>query len=231
MRPYYEDRASGITIYCGRCEDVLPTLAPVEIVLTDPPYGTGGWRRIGASAGSDPSASLVREEWDDGAVDWLPLVSSCEAVITFWPEGTVSRLLAAATACGFSKHRAVYMRKRDPKPTPGGRMRWSVEPIRVLSGDGFLLEGGDDVYEDSTPRLGRDADATGHPYQKPIEVLRWLVAKTRARTILDPFMGSGTTLRAAKDLGRRAIGIEENEHWCEIAVQRLRQAVLPLGAA
>jgi DNA modification methylase len=65
--------------------------------------------------------------------------------------------------------------------------------------------------------------------QKPTELMRWCIGfAPDAQTILDPFMGSGTTLRAAKDLGRRAIGIEINESYCRIAVERLRQEVLAL---
>jgi site-specific DNA-methyltransferase (adenine-specific) len=109
-----------------------------------------------------------------------------------------------------------------------GRTRMSVEPIWVLSPDGFVMRGGDDVFDASTPRLGRDTDATGHPYEKPVEVMRWIIGKCDAPLILDPFMGSGATLRAAMDLGRMAIGIERDERWCEIAANRLAQEVLPM---
>ena len=70
----------------------------------------------------------------------------------------------------------------------------------------------------------------GHPSPKPLRLMRWLVKSIDAGTILDPFMGSGTTLRAAKDLGRKAIGVELSERYCEIAAKRLAQEVLPFGA-
>jgi len=69
-----------------------------------------------------------------------------------------------------------------------------------------------------------------HPTQKPIPVMRWCIqqAPDETVTILDPFMGSGTTLRAAKDLGRKAIGIEVEERYCEIAAKRMSQSVMAL---
>ena len=68
-----------------------------------------------------------------------------------------------------------------------------------------------------------------HPNEKPVSLMRYLLTKHDGEIILDPFMGSGTTLRAAKDLGRRAIGIEIEERYAEIAAKRLAQEVLPFG--
>lgn len=231
MTPYYD--RDGITIYCCRWQDASPFLfAPSEcVVISDPPYGTGGWRRPEAGRGDDPTASLVVEDWDDGAVEWVGMFRDAAAILTFWPAARTSHLLLAANAAGLTKHRAVYLRKPDPKPMVGGRISWSVEPVWVLSRDGYVLYGKTDWHEARMPRANRDADATGHPYQKPTTAMTWLVSMTREPVVIDPFMGSGTTLLAAKTLGRRAIGIEQDERWCEIAAKRLQQSVLPLEVA
>ena len=224
MTPYYSH--AGITIYHGRCEDVLPSLdLGAHVVVTDPDYGTGGWRRVESGAGSDPTGALISEPWDVGSVDWLRLLQA-DTVFTFWPAGFALPLLTAAQALGYTKHRCLYMRKRDPKPQVAGRTRWSVEPIWVLGRGTFVLEGGDDVYEASTPRVGRDRNATGHPYQKPLGVMTWLLGKTDAPCIVDPKMGGGTTLVAAKLLGRAAVGVEQEERYCEMAARQLQQEVL-----
>lgn len=74
-----------------------------------------------------------------------------------------------------------------------------------------------------------NGERCGHPTQKPLRVMTWSISFIPdSRVILDPFMGSGTTLRAAKDLGRKAIGIEIEERYCEIAAKRMAQEVLPL---
>lgn len=223
MKPYYQDDA--VTIYHGDCRSLLPMLTADDVVMiTDPPYGTGGWRRTESGRGQSPKASLVREGWDAGDVDWLTPIPT----LTFWTAERTLLLLSKASSIGLTKHRALYMQKPDPKPQVAGRIRWSVEPIWCLSPSGFTLYGGTDWINASTPRFGRDADATEHPYEKPLSVMYWLVSKTRAETILDPFMGSGTTLRAAKDAGRTAVGIEIEEEYCEIAAKRLRKPARPV---
>lgn len=104
---------------------------------------------------------------------------------------------------------------RKTNPRPGGPER---EPIGLTHD---FISGEWECYNGDTPN---------HPCEKPLELMLWLMALlSPADSILAPFMGSGTTLRAAKDLGRNAIGIEIEEHYCEIAARRLQQEVLALA--
>ena len=220
MIPYYQD--NFVTIY--HADSTILSLE-ADIIITDPPYGTGGWRRPSTGLGSNPSASLVKEVWDEGAVNW---VTGDIPVISFWPSSRSSYLLNRANEVGLDKHRLVYWQKPDPKPQFGGRISWSVEPIWVLTKEGVLLYGKTDFYRESAIRKNRNAEAVDHPYQKPESVMRWLISMVKEELILDPFMGSGTTLVAAKSVGRKAVGIEIDEAYCEIAANRCRQDILGL---
>lgn len=216
------EHIGNATLYLADCREVLPGQLGVDAVVTDPPYGTGGWRRTESGNGSNPAGRLVRESWDGGFLDWFLLTTA--PVVAFWPAANTNSLLAIADNSGRRKHRALYMHKLDPKPQVAGRISWSVEPIWCLSTDGFQLYGGTDWISVSTPRLGRDYDATGHPYQKPLECMEWLIRKFDANGICDPFMGSGTTGVACARLGRRFIGIEIEPRYFDIACRRIEQA-------
>lgn len=210
-------------LWHGDCLEVLPLLPQFDLALTDPPYGTGGWRRDASGAGSNPAAKLVREQWDDGALEWLRLCRGVP-VLTFWPAAHMPELMGAAVACGYDKVRMLYMRKLDPKPQVGGRVSWAVETIVALGNEGFQLYGGTDWCEASTPRLNRDADATGHPYQKPLQVMQWALDKTKAPAVVDPYMGSGTTGVAAVLAGRQFFGVEQERRYFDMACERIARA-------
>ena len=103
----------------------------------------------------------------------------------------------------------------------------SHEEIYVL-GSGFSGPRTSDVLR-YPPVQSMAANGRLHPLEKPVGLLRMLLAKCPSGTVIDPFMGSGPTLIAAKDAGRRAVGIEIDEHYCEIAAQRLSQQTLGLA--
>jgi site-specific DNA-methyltransferase (adenine-specific) len=239
VSPYYEH--GGITIYLGDCREVLPRLGSVEHVITDPPYDTethAGARTSGAALARPLDArGLVNAI----AIDFDPLdvpatVPVLVAIARRWVIAFCSceMLGAYRTAAGEAWIRAGFWHKsvtpqfsgdRPGQPGEGiaimhrslamgrrGRMRWN-------SG------GASAFYDFPTVKHWRT-----HPTEKPEALMAALVSDfTDADDcILDPYMGGGTTLAAAKRLGRRAIGIEINERYCEIAARRLQQEALPL---
>jgi site-specific DNA-methyltransferase (adenine-specific) len=211
MNPYYDH--AGMTIYHGDCREVLPDLEPVDLVLTDPPYGmnyVSAWRkqhlRLGGIAGDDNFpmwlfdieynvAMFVFCRWDN--LFEIPKPKS----FIVWDKGSHSM--------GDLNHE--YGRQWEGCAFyPGPNHRFIKRPVDVI-------------------RVARiNPSLLMHPTEKPVRVITPLIECHDATTVLDPFMGSGTTLRAAKDLGRKAIGIEIEEKYCEIAARRLAQEVLPL---
>lgn len=198
MKPYYEH--AGITIYLGDCRSILPEIK-ADVVVTDPPYGIG--------FAAQPTkwqrrAGQAPEAWDDEAPD-LGQALAAAPVACVWG----GNYFALPPSRGW-----LVWTKPDAPPSMGSvEMAWTNldQNARHISHS-----------------IGAtNAERLGHPTQKPLRVMRWCLESLPDGLILDPFMGSGTTLRAAKDLGRRAIGIEIEERYCEIAAKRLAQEVLP----
>ncbi len=210
MKPYYQDNA--VTIYHGDCREILPNLKPVDLVLTDPPYGINydggatqfGSQNLGCVFGDgekfDPSFLLIFDDvitW--GANHYAQRLPEYGQFYV-WDKVLRNSLDVRIAECEFAWH------KCGTKP-------------RIFR---HLWSG---AYRDSEAGL-----KSLHPTQKPTALLIWCLNLMKEGTILDPFMGSGTTLRAAKDLGRKAIGIEIEEKYCELAAKRMAQEVLELTA-
>ena len=205
VKPYYEE--AGIVIYHGDCREVLPSLS-ADLVLTDPPYG------------------IRKAEWDeDFPLEWLPLAAQASRTAMAVMCG-INNLLTMPREIGPFAYRWMLSVHLTNGMTRGlmGFGNWI--PVVVYAKEGESLYR---PQQDATevPVVG---EMPAHPSPKPLRAMTWIVERFEAETILDPFMGSGTTLRAAKDLGRRAIGIEIEEKYCEIAAKRLSQGVL-FGAA
>ncbi len=213
MKPYYQE--SGITIYHADCREVLHTLEPVDLVLADGPYGMD-WNTdhtrfsVGPNGhGGATSQHMPPVHGDSEPFDPAPWLKFPHVIL--WGFHHFAARLPVGSVL-------VWIKRHD-----GGFGSF------LSDADLAWMKGGHGVYcHRDTSMLGETRHRV-HPTQKPVQLMKWCIEKSKATgTILDPFMGSGTTLRAAKDLGRQAIGIEIEERYCEVAANRLRQEVLSL---
>lgn len=220
--PYYDQ--DGITIYHGDCREILPEIGPVDLVLTDPPYGisldtANRSRKRGALATANDYEPVFM---DNEPYDPTPLLRFPRLVL-FGANHYASRLPESASWLVWDKvadlqsNRAIGF-----NDNADAELIWTNlgGPVRVLKHRWIGMM-----------KATEQGEARLHPTQKPVALIRHLVELFAHGTVLDPYMGSGTTLRAAKDAGRRSIGIEINEAYCAIAARRLSQMVLPLDAA
>jgi DNA modification methylase len=204
--PYYSDDA--VTIYHGDCREILPHLPKVDLVLTDPPYGIGMDGRVASTGKHGGRKAYEFLGWDKNRPNkyTLDIVRNHGRDALIWGGNYFADLLPATSGwCVWDKGQRINQ--------SDGELAWS-------SRGGALR-----IY--TLNRVALMKDGAAHPTQKPISLICWCIGLfDDVATILDPFMGSGTTLRAAKDLGRKAIGIEIEERYCEIAAKRMRQEVL-----
>jgi DNA modification methylase len=211
MRPYYQD--DYVTIYHGDCREMLPR---ADVLIADPPYG------IQYSPGQNGKKAWGNKTFvgenvvrgDENAFN-PRLFLSFPTVVLFGANHYADRLPPSTawliwdkrdgmTSNDFADCELIWTNLKDNARV--FRHQWN----------GALR-----ASERGEPRV--------HPTQKPLQLLRWIIGKCPGGLILDPFMGSGTTLRAAKDAGRIAIGIEIEEKYCEIAANRMAQEVLALA--
>ncbi len=215
MKPYYEH--AGITIYHGDCREVLPGIwsRSPRAVVTDPPYGIDG---SSGTKNLQRGTFLANDSPENIAESIVPAFKMA-----------LRRCLRAVVTPGI-KHAWKY-----PEPAAIG---FIYQPASVGMCPWGAVNGQPVLFYGLDPRLGKQigtlvykctetAEKNGHPCPKPNGVARWMVhrASLEGECILDPFCGSGSILRAAKDLGRRAIGIEIEERYCEIAAKRMEQEV------
>jgi DNA modification methylase len=209
MTPYYEE--SGITIYYADCRDLLPTLPKLDLVLTDPPYGINeNPRKIAAREQLAKVRDYGDFAWDKRRPGFIPdVIATARSSIIFG--GNFYNLPPASCWLVWDKDNSGDFADCE---LAWSNLKGAVRKFR-WRWNGMLREPGE-------PKEHRY-----HPTQKPLPLMKWCLQIAKLpQTILDPFMGSGTTLRAAKDLGLSAIGIEIEERYCEIAANRLRQEVL-----
>lgn len=202
LKPYYQDDA--VTIYHGDCREIVPTLGRFDLLLTDPPYGIGALMKGGNNTGHWNTLSNGND-WDMEIPDLTLVLSVSEKSIVwggnYFPLPPCRGVLA--------------WRKLNAVPTQADmEIAWTTLDIPAKM---FAHVSGGAMKRH------------GHPTQKPLALMLWCIGLAGdVQTILDPFAGSGTTGRAAKDLGRKATLIEREERYCEIAASRMAQEVLPL---
>ena len=212
MKPYYDD-GEGHVIYCGDCRDILPSLPKMDLVLTDPPYNA---KNIG------PNKRVY-----EGSVMQLPDIeykAFCLEWFSLLREGNIIFTPGISNVCNYPQpYWILCWHKPAAKSFNrfGGFNAWEPifiygKPFKRLPQDYLLF---------NTLNLTKGPERE-HPCSKPLSLWLYLLSLTEGQQVLDPFMGSGTTLRAAKDLGRKAIGIEIEERYCEIAAKRLAQSVM-----
>jgi len=209
------DCKDGQTIFHGDCREILTELPKENFaIISDPPYGMN-WRFNGQGSGKNAGGgkssrfkgSRIAE--DDTEFDPSWMAEYPKAVI--WGMQHYPHKLKRGSVL-------VWVKKYP-------------EAFGTFLSDGDLawIKGGCGVYCSPVINPASFQSERVHPTQKPVDLMVWCIEKvnlSESETVLDPFMGSGTTLRACKDLGRRGIGIEIEEKYCEIAAERLRQGVL-----
>jgi len=205
QQPYYEDE--HITLYHGDCADILPHLPQVDLVLTDPPYGI---KRFSKGFGNTRFKGYGAENsgilWDVA------------------PERNVLDLLLNKGTCCIiwgmnylelprTEHFLVWSKHQTVDNFASAEVAWTnIKRTKVF---------------DFSIHLHNRRKFGAHPTEKPVELMKWCIELTKeADLILDPFAGSGTTLRAAKDMNRRCIGIEQSKEYCDVIVKRMKQQVL-----
>lgn len=224
MRPYYED--SAVRIYHGDCREIAPGLQ-YDIVLSDPPWGSN------TACNSQRFVSSYSPWWSE--IDRSKVVAHSRVVgddETFDPRPWIDRPSILWGANHFAEH----------LPPSGGWLVWDKRAgVEDLADKGWPLgeaelawtnvRGSTRVFRNLWVGLLRREERGEHyhPTQKARALMEWCIGFLPSEgVILDPFMGSGTTLVAAKNLGRKAIGIEIEEKYCEIAALRCSQGVLAL---
>lgn len=201
-KPYYQDDA--VTLYHGDCRAIVPLLGRFDLLLTDPPYGIGF---AAQPTNYQRAAGMRPTDWDDSAPDVLPFLAAAES-------------------------HCIWGGNYFPLPTTRGWLAWIKPDAPPSMGNVELAWTSRDMCAKhlSQSISATNAERVGHPTQKPLALITWCLSFfPDARTVLDPFAGSGTTGRACKDLGRKCVMIEREEAYCAIAARRMGQEVLAFG--
>lgn len=234
MQPVILGRA---TLYLGDCRDILPTLGRVDAVIGDPPYSVSV---AGAKVVSQPGKGVRTLDFFAGDDDWqamtaavveaydLATVSAPSTVIAWCGHRQIGPLTDMLEAKGYSTRLLFWAKKCPPPSAPGAGFAQSVEQAVYGYLPGRAWNGGQydfNRFEADSYRYGQPGKVD-HPTQKPLELMKWNVdlLTNCGDTVLDPFMGSGTTGCAAIMRGRDFIGVEREPKYFDIACRRIEEA-------
>lgn len=202
IQPYYQD--DFVTLYHGDCREIVPTLGRFDLLLTDPPYGLKRFKNgIGNSDRFKNKAGSGFNNDVPDAVFFNILVSSsfCSMI---WGMNNFD--------LPKTEHFLVWDKMQTVENFASAEIAWTniPKPAKVFRHG---------IHKHNQAKFG------GHPTEKPTQLMQWCInlAGDNVQTILDPFAGSGTTGRAAKDLGKKCTLIEREESYCEIAAKRMEQ--------
>lgn len=193
------------TLYLGDCREILPTLEKVDAVVTDPPYGLGDWNNRGSNSGG-PFDSDETQEWDKPVdAELMALVQNAGTHKIIWGANYLLDHL------GRSKQMLVWNKGMRKMHFNDCEIAWCSQ------------------WREASRMFDMHPSAAGpkeHPTQKPLALMKWCVEllPSDSNTILDPFMGSGTTGVAAVQMGRKFIGIEREPKYFDIACKRIEDA-------
>lgn len=220
--PYYQDDL--VTLYHGDCRENAAWVR-ANVLVTDPPYGIkwsthGGGRDLRNWAPRVGKAGIIGDE-DTAARD---------SVLTLWGEKPAIVFGSPLIAPPAGTIQVLVWRKPVDTGVVGARFVWrrDWEAIYLLGKWPRSNPNRSSVIES---RGGLERYRTAHPHTKPTALMETLIAEAPLGVIADPFAGSGSTLLAAKLLGREAVGVEADEKWCELAANRLAQDNLFGGVA
>ena len=223
----------GITLYHGDSREILPSLT-ADVVVTDPPWPDTQWKTMRYTT---PGTETPLDVFSKVAPLCVRAVKTGRIIIILGQESDPRFLSCVPDEIGFLM--CCWLRRCPPRYS-GSRLvsadvayifgpGWiGINGHRVLQGQNITNEKEPRLLSESPLGVSKRRIASSHPCPRYDIHMQWLIHEFSkpSHSILDPLAGSGTTLRAAKDLGRRAIGIEIEEKYCEIAARRLEQGVL-----
>ncbi|TXH46488.1 MAG: site-specific DNA-methyltransferase [Desulfurellales bacterium] len=212
VKPYYFDDL--VTLYHGDCREILPMVS-ADVLVTDPPYGTrvdrDGYGRRQIHHGEQH----IENDHDLSCFDAAIAATTARRAVAFSSPKRTLEMLSIFTRHGWGVAAEFVWDKLSPGL--GGGIRYQHENAYIVARDAFV--GGSSIS--SVLRFASVSRGGKHPHEKPIDLMMKLIEYVGDGEIVDPFAGSGSTLVAAADLNRKAIGIEIEERYCEIAARRL----------